>query len=412
MKKLLTILFLIAIFASCQKNDTGGDNSTTSGVVIKTNEIKNITATSAVCDVIIIDNNSGMIGRGVCWSENETPTVTDNHVSDGEGEGEFEIILTNLTPHTQYFVRAYAILEDGVKYGNELNFITLDGENLPEVQTVFVDNITQESADCRGKIVNWETAGTTNWGFCWATTPNPTINDNAVQSMIILGGEFGVNLMELSPATTYYVRAYGENASGLAYGNEIEFTTLGSHWYPPIPVNGEIPSSVLPDELANEISQYMNIYQGEYAPVFDGLFVASPYILFYSTIGEQINTVYNDRYIAFFRHGDRVDFFGKQWDDSYNAYYEEAYRNLYIIGSGNNFTIYFITEGYPNGMYAKQSTIFSGTWDAANNAINDFKVVVILLETSGNPNLAPVNTYRVIGDGDGVSEYNPWMDSK
>ena len=63
-------------------------------------------------------------------------------------------------------------------------------------------------------------------------------------------------------------------------------------------------------------------------------------------------------------------------------------------------------------MYAKQSVIFSGTWDVANNAINDFKVVVILLETSGNPNLAPVNTYRVMGDGDGVSEYNSWMDSK
>lgn len=406
MKKLLTILFLIAIFASCQKNDTGGDNSTTSGVVIKTNEIKNITATSAVCDVIIIDNNSGMIGRGVCWSENETPTVTDNHVSDGEGDGEFEIILTNLTPHTQYFVRAYAILEDGVKYGNELNFITLDGENLPEVQTVFVNNITQESADCRGKIVNWETAGTTNWGFCWATTPNPTIDDNAVQSMIILGGEFGVNLMELSPATTYYVRAYGENASGLAYGNEIEFTTLGSH------VNGEIPTSVLPSELASEISQYINIYQGVNPPEVEGQFIASPYILFHATSGDTTNILYHDRYIAFFRNGDKVDFYGKQWDDDANAYYLEAHRQLNVIGDGNNFTTYYIVEGYPNGMYAKQSVIFSGTWDAANNAINDFKVVVILLETSGNPNLAPVNTYRVMGDGDGVSEYDPWIDSK
>lgn len=315
MKKLLIILLLTTLFASCNKNDTNNSTQSVGDIVIKLNEIKEITATSAICDVIIIDNdNLGVIERGVCWNKDTIPNILNNHTSDGEGDGEFESVLTNLTSNMRYFVRAYAMLENAIKYGDVHEFTTLE------------DN------------------------------PNP------------------------NPG-----------------------------WWSLEPVDGHIPSSVLPDELFYGINQYINIYQGENPPEFDGEFVSSPHILFYSTIGESIGTIYNDRYIAFFRHGDRVDFFGKQWDDSYNAYYEEAHRNLYIIGSGNDFTTYYIVEGYPNGMYAKQSTIFSGTWDATNNAINDLKVVVILLETSGNPNLAPVNSYRILSDGDGVSEYNPWM---
>lgn len=314
MKKLLIILLLTTLFASCNKDDT--NNSTTVGdVVIKLNEIKEITATSAICDVIIIDNdNLGVIGRGVCWNKDTIPNILNNHTSDGEGDGEFESVLTNLTSNTRYFVRAYAMLENAIKYGDVHEFTTLE------------DN------------------------------PNP------------------------NPG-----------------------------WWSPEPVDGHIPSSVLPDELFYGINQYINIYQGNYPPEFDGEFVSSPHILFYSTIGESIGTIYNDRYIAFFRHGDKVDFFGKQWYDEMNIYYEEVYQNLSIIGSSNSFTTYYVIEGYPDGLYAKQSTIFSGTLDSTNNAINDFKVVTILLETSGNPNLVPVNTYRILGDGDGVSESNPWL---
>ena len=180
-------------------------------------------------------------------------------------------------------------------------------------------------------------------------------------------------------------------------------------WWSPEPVDGHVPSSVVPDELYYEISQHTNFYSGANPQLVEGTYVSSPHMLFYSTFDADTVEYFNNRYIAFRRNGDKIDFFGKQWDDDMNAYYEEVYRNLYVIGSGNNFTTYYVAEGYPNGLYAKQSTVFSGTWDAVNNAINDFKVVVILLETSGNPNLAPVNSYRVIGDGDGVSEYDPWL---
>ena len=294
--------------------------------------------------------------------------------------------------------------------------VVVDSTLLPQMQTLYMRNISDTAAECVCKMINWDSVALAEWGCCWSTTHNPNINDNHVQSTIIMSGQFVGFLTDLTPGTTYYVRAYGKNAEGVGYGNEIEFVAENEEPHPnpwsPTPVNGEIPTSVLPSELASEISQYMNIFQGVNPPEVEGQFIASPYILFHATSGDTTNILYHDRYIAFFRNGDKVDFYGKQWDDDTNAYYLEAYRQLNVIGDGNNFTTYYIVEGYPNGMYAKQSVIFSGTWDVANNAINDFKVVTILLATGGNPNLGPVNSYCIFGDGDGVSEYNPWMDSK
>jgi len=122
---------------------------------------------------------------------------------------------------------------------------------------------------------------------------------------------------------------------------------------------------------------------------------------------------YNDRYLCFERANDGlVNFYGKQWDDDYNQYYEEVYRNLNSVGEGENFTCYFLTEGYPNGMYALQSTIFSGKWNDTYGGLKDFQVAVILLENSGNPYLAPNGSYRVLGDFDGLAQDTNWMAKK
>ena len=146
--------------------------------------------------------------------------------------------------------------------------------------------------------------------------------------------------------------------------------------------------------------------------------MSSPHALMANSLDPDYNypdTVifYNDRYICFERtNNGAVNFYGKQWDDEYDSYYEEVYRNLNSVGEGDNFTCYFLTEGYPNGMYALQSTIFSGKWGESYGGIKDFQVAVILLENSGNPNLAPKGSYRVLGDFDGLAQDTNWMAKK
>lgn len=181
----------------------------------------------------------------------------------------------------------------------------------------------------------------------------------------------------------------------------------------PDPVNGEIPNEVLPEELHSQVCEYFTLFSGDNPVQVDGQFVSKPHRLLYTTVENDTVEIYNDRYICFVvNHNGGVDFYGKQWDDQYQKYYEEVFRDLKRVGEGDNFTCYYLTEAYPDGLYALQSTIFSGKWNQSYGGLKDFQVAVVLLETSGNPNLAPVNSFRILGDGDGLAADTAWLYGK
>lgn len=290
--------------------------------------------------------------------------------------------------------------------------IVVDSTLLPQMQTLYMRNISDIAAECVCKMINWDSVSLAGWGCCWSTTHNPTINDDYIESLVIISGQYVGFLTDLTPGTTYYVRAYGKNAEGVGYGNEIEFVAENEEPHPnpwsPEPVNGQIPVEVLPEELAAEIGQYMNIYSGENPMVIDSLYNSSPHKLMHTTFDEPADTVYHDLRFQFIKKDNKVDLIEWVFDNYAQYYYPIAFRDLYMIGTGNNFTAYYLEENtsYTTGYY-KKATILSGTFDEANNAVNDFKIAEILLKTYGNPNLPPENSYRIVGDADGVSEYFP-----
>jgi len=404
---------MIAVtIVSCKKENPGDGGQPGNNIEIQITGITDTTATSAVCHVSITADNVEIIERGVCWNKSGEPTVSDYYTSKGSGDGGFSLYITELEPTTKYFVRAYAKFENDVKYSNELEFTTLEVILSREVQTLYMSHITDESAWCHARIVDWKGVDELfSWGCCWSTTPHPDFNDSTNWSGAIIGDEFVTVLTELTASTKYYVRAYVENASGFFYGNEIEFVAENEEPHPnpwsPEPVNGQIPVEVLPEALAAEIGQYMNIYSGETPLIIDSLYNSSPHKLFHTTFDEPADTVYHDLRFQFVKKDNKVDLIEWVFDNYAQYYYPIAFRDLYMIGSGNNFTAYYLEEDYSNGKYTKTVTILSGTFDEANNAVNDFKIAEILLKTYGNPNLPPENSYRIVGDADGVSEYYP-----
>ena len=120
----------------------------------------------------------------------------------------------------------------------------------------------------------------------------------------------------------------------------------------PDPVNGQVPESVLPAEVSAAIGDCFVVYSGENPAPVRGQFVSRPHALMATSLDPTYvypDSVifYNDRYLCFERSNNGlVNFYGKQWDDDYNAYYEEVYRNLNSVGEGEDFTCYFLTEGY------------------------------------------------------------------
>ncbi len=90
-----------------------------------TAEVINIGSTSATSGGnITTDGGSVVTERGVCWSLNQNPSISDSHTSEGSGSGIFTSALSGLTADTTYFVKAYATNSVGTSYGKEVNFYT------------------------------------------------------------------------------------------------------------------------------------------------------------------------------------------------------------------------------------------------------------------------------------------------
>ncbi len=93
--------------------------------IVTTATLSNITSTTAIGGGEVTgDGGSSVIARGVCWNTTGDPDLTDDHTTDGSEIGTFTSDLTDLTPDTFYYVRAYATNDVGTIYGNELTFTT------------------------------------------------------------------------------------------------------------------------------------------------------------------------------------------------------------------------------------------------------------------------------------------------
>jgi acetyl esterase/lipase len=95
---------------------------------------------------------------------------------------------------------------------------------IPVIETVAITEITTTSAVSGGNVTDDGGETIISRGVCWSSSRNPTIEDQRLED----NGQsvsFTVVIAGLTPATTYYVRAYATNSNGTAYGVERSFTT-------------------------------------------------------------------------------------------------------------------------------------------------------------------------------------------
>jgi len=168
------------------------------------------------------DGGSSVTVRGVCWSINQNPTITDSKTSDGTGVGSFSSAVSGLTQGTTYYLRAYATNSIGTTYGNQITTKTL--AVLPTITTVSIANITSISAFSGGVISSDGGGSIIARGVCWGTSQNPT-TANSKTTDGTGTGSFSSSITGLLAGTTYYVRAYATNSIGTGYGAQVSFST-------------------------------------------------------------------------------------------------------------------------------------------------------------------------------------------
>jgi hypothetical protein len=212
---------------------------------------------------VTADGGATVTERGIVWSSTVNPPTIESGTKTqvGSGTGAFTSALTNLTPNTTYYVRAYAINSAGPAYHSTTatTFITV---NIPVVNSGSIINPYSNQAQVSNVTITWTgTQPITQRGVVWSTSTNPTVALTTKTTDGTGTGTFTTTIQTLNQNTLYYIRAYVINSVGTYYGNEITFTT------PAHPVVAGLSLSSVDYILAtNGQLQYYNFSAGQLTP--------------------------------------------------------------------------------------------------------------------------------------------------
>lgn len=196
---------------------------------LSTLEINDWSATATSINIsgtVKDDGGFPVTERGICYSvSNMEPTILDKKVPCGDGMGSFSVSISPLSPETTYYLRAYAINQNGPSYSEYENVITQTG--IPEVMLGDISP-TIETASATVTVTKVNGAELQNCGICWSERHNPSIQNNkneVTEEGKKLNTPYTCNMSNLTPNTTYYVRAFATTNITTEYSKEESFKT-------------------------------------------------------------------------------------------------------------------------------------------------------------------------------------------
>jgi hypothetical protein len=166
-----------------------------------------------------------------------------------------------------------------------------------------------------------------------------------------------------------------------------------------------ISTAAIPDSIQEKMENYITIYEGTTPPVITGTYVISPEKLVYAAADDNTPSAFADDYIRFSNQNtatNRAVYDSKQ---SASVYHSD---DVLIIGSGNQFSAYFVSTGTSDGIYVKETTVISGTKTASG--ISGLRYAFVMVETGADPDNKVMNAgkFRVFKDGDGLAANAVW----
>lgn len=185
---------------------------------------------ASVCGTVTDGGDRALLGAGVVWSVGSDPTVLAGTAVEAAGAvagKEFTVSLLALPAASEIRYRAYCTTLAGVAYGAVQTFAT-GAPTAPEVGALSaaVDETATDERDVYVRltcdIADTGGAALTGKGVAVATEPSAA----EPQLTAVKGSTDDISvLVPLAPSTTYYIRAYADNAVGRSYGPELTFAT-------------------------------------------------------------------------------------------------------------------------------------------------------------------------------------------
>lgn len=134
--------------------------------------------------------------------------------------------IINLPTNQDYIILGF---EAEVKGGEGVqldNVQIYDGDMsaYPSVQTLSTQFVSDNAASVSAKLNAHGNNTVHTLGICLSTHPNPTIDDEIILTNVSQE-VFTIDLENLIPHTTYYVRAFARNNGHISYGEQLSFLT-------------------------------------------------------------------------------------------------------------------------------------------------------------------------------------------
>lgn len=111
----LYILLALTIFSGCEDPE----------IQVQTVEVKEVNQISAKC-VGQISDNEKIIEKGFCWDTLSNPTIDHYKLKVTSNSTTYSGVIRPLKALTTYYIRAYAMTESSVFYGNMIQITTLN----------------------------------------------------------------------------------------------------------------------------------------------------------------------------------------------------------------------------------------------------------------------------------------------
>jgi hypothetical protein len=152
--KIVLMSFFVSILNSCTESTIP-----TTAPIVTTNVTSDITYTTATSGGDVTDDGGELItDRGICWSVNPDPTISDNVITAST-----DIFTSNIVGLGQnggtYYVRAYATNAVGTSYGNQEMF---NSWKLDATKWAFLLNYSVSNSNYPGDVDFFANA-TTKW---------------------------------------------------------------------------------------------------------------------------------------------------------------------------------------------------------------------------------------------------------
>ena len=165
----------------------------------------------------------------------------------------------------------------------------------------------------------------------------------------------------------------------------------------PITVKDSRITQVIPNQYLKELQKHMAIYDGVNPPI-------APALLHYDSYNAQGVDSFSNTYIEFYAQ----DMANKTLRTREQGGNDAQGTGSFISGEGNDFTVFLNNTGNDKGISFKTATVISGT--VTSKGIKNLYYGFLMLEKGDDPEgrVMDPGRYRIIKDGDGLSEYTKW----